>query len=239
MKKTIYQQIIKFRGYVNEILVGNTVDGIDENTKNSIIDAVNDGKIIKTELITNEIDESSIAEEKNKIKEALEEKVKIAKYYDISVILKVDEQEIGKVRNLKTEIPIEIEIPNDLPKINDDYTRKYKIIRMHNENAEELEIISSNKGILTFRTNKFSTYALAYIDTKNEQLVSMSTPTVENTNTIEENVTTEEQKIENKNIQESNTDNPKTGDTIMRYVIIMIISIVGIYVVYRFKKSDK
>ena len=231
--------IIRYLGFVNDILEGKNVNGIDEDTRNKIINATNDGKTIKTEVVKTNINESIISEDKNKINVALDSRAKIAQYFDISIILKANEQEIGKVTDLKNEIPIEIEIPNNLPKISDDYSRTYKIIRLHNENAEELEISNSKNGILTFKTNKFSTYALAYIDTKNEQILNSPTSTVENTSIIEESITTDQPKIQNEKKHEEVSTNPKTGDIIIRFVIIMLVAIIGIYIVYRLKKSDK
>lgn len=116
----------------------------------------------------------------------------------------------------------------------------YKIIRLHENKAEELEIINSTNEILTFKTNKFSTYALAYIDTKNIQETLVTNSINDNKKTIiEENTTTDESEQKNDNKKQDNSQNPKTGDLIMRFVIIMIIAIVGIYIIYRLKKSYK
>ncbi len=56
-----------------------------------------------------------------------------------------------------------IAIPTDLPAVADGYTRTYKVIRYHGTDAEILDAEVAD-GYITFSSNLFSDYALAYVD---------------------------------------------------------------------------
>ena len=73
---------------------------------------------------------------------------------------------MGNVTNLQDKITLTVTIPEGLPAVPAGYTRTYKIIRVHNGLAEELETTVSGDKV-SFKSDKFSTYALTYEDTKN------------------------------------------------------------------------
>ena len=58
-----------------------------------------------------------------------------------------------------------IAIPDELLNTNKDYNRVYYIIRYHDNKAEIIKT-TLNGNILSFASDKFSTYALAYEDKK-------------------------------------------------------------------------
>ena len=76
--------------------------------------------------------------------------------------------------------------------------RKYYILRLHNGVVDKLET-KLNGDILSFETNKFSTYALTYED----------------------------------------VNNPKTGDNIIIYLILGLLSIIGILYLIKKQKDYK
>ncbi len=66
-------------------------------------------------------------------------------------------------------IDLVVSLPENLPEVKEGYNRTYYIVRQHNDDIELLDtsLTEDGKG-LTFKSDKFSTYAIAYIDTKIE-----------------------------------------------------------------------
>ena len=80
---------------------------------------------------------------------------------------------LGKVEKLTDKITYEIAIPEELKKEG----RIFKVIRIHNGQGSVLDTKEEN-GILSFETDRFSTYAFAYVDPKTN--VKPSIPPVQN-----------------------------------------------------------
>ena len=82
---------------------------------------------------------------------------------------------VGKENNQPeegTKVKVSLNIPTTLEKVKDGYTRKYSAIRLHiNEDGtievKELAAKDNADGTVTFETDKFSTYVLAYEDIEN------------------------------------------------------------------------
>ncbi len=73
-----------------------------------------------------------------------------------------------KLTELGTTVSITVEVPIELTEVPSGYTREFEVIRRHvdstgNASYEKLSA-SYNNGRITFATNKFSEYALMYID---------------------------------------------------------------------------
>ncbi len=87
-------------------------------------------------------------------------KLEEASYVDIDLFKKIG-QLATQLETLGGEIEITISIPDELYKLN----REYQIIRVHDGKAEALETkFNSKTGELTFMTDRFSLYAIAYKD---------------------------------------------------------------------------
>ena len=72
-----------------------------------------------------------------------------------------------QITDTGTEITITMAIPDDIDQqVPEGFTRTYNVIRVHDGNAEVLPS-EQNGNQLTFRTSKFSTYAVTYVDVKN------------------------------------------------------------------------
>ncbi len=87
-------------------------------------------------------------------------------YIDLSLFMQVDDNEATKLNGTgNNELVITIDIPADMK--SDNEKREYFAVRVHN--GQEVEVLDSvcdrEAGTLTFKTDKFSTYAIAYIDT--------------------------------------------------------------------------
>ena len=139
---------------------------LDESVISQIEQAKKDRKEITADISLATVPEKSIDSKvkegvQEKAKEALGEDVKVA-YLDISLNLLADGFNIGNVNKLVEPIAITIKLPENL-KGNYDY----KVIRYHeNEDGTTevavLDTVKNADGTITFKTDRFSTYAIAY-----------------------------------------------------------------------------
>lgn len=150
---------------INEIANGKKeVKGLDKETSNKLLEAINNNKTITTELNTKEIKSSEVNKDtKDKVNKILKKEEKIAAYYDINVLLKADNNSLGKITELNDSILVSVDVPNSLPELKTGYTRKYYIIRIHNGETTKLDANLVN-GKIEFKTDKFSDYVLTYTD---------------------------------------------------------------------------
>lgn len=139
----------------------------------------------KADLPTGSVEKSNIEEY---VTDKISKKAEIGVYFDISMDFSYYVEELGdpgrKLKEAEFDIHdtskasyspgfsenVTITIPSRL-RPQKGYTRKYYIIRTHRENPGSYTTTSlpfkQNGNDLTFSTDKFSTYALAYTDTKN------------------------------------------------------------------------
>ena len=184
-------------------------DVVDEKTAENIFEAVREGKAFSTEIVVKEMQQDEIAQIEQS---AIEEKVTSelgtdakVQYLDVSIILKADDEELGTLNKLEEEITITLAIPDALKAEG----RTYKVIRHHNGVVDVLDTVVNGDGTISFKTDRFSTYALAYAD---------------------EEGTDTNQNPENK--PSTDTKAPKTGDnnSTMTYVVICLVALVAILV---------
>lgn len=88
-------------------------------------------------------------------------------YFDLTVTLYIEEKEIGEVENTGSDISFEIYVPDSIRKktssSSTNSSRKYKIIRYHDDSADSMSDYDEDSPI-EFKSHKFSTYAIAYYD---------------------------------------------------------------------------
>lgn len=84
-------------------------------------------------------------------------KMTIGGYIDFSYEIKIDDQPWQKISELNNEIEFTISIPEELRG-----KGTYYIIRNHNGVCDLLPDIDSDPDTITFKTDRFSTYAIAY-----------------------------------------------------------------------------
>lgn len=119
---------------------------------------------------------------KNSISNAMTSKVtnaKIASYFDISVLVKdsTSGEIAGELTKLTQKIKFTVAIPSNLIKTKDGMERNYYIIREHNGTSNILPTSLSKDGkSLTFETDRFSTYALAYNDVASSDVSNVKNP---------------------------------------------------------------
>ena len=94
----------------------------------------------------------------------------IAQYLNLSVELSVIAlgsdilPTAGNIYQLDEEMTFNIEIPKELKDVPTGMQREYYVIRVHDGKAEVLDVRVNDNGTLSFDTDRFSTYALAYKD---------------------------------------------------------------------------
>ena len=151
------------------------------------------------DLTETEVQKITEALENNKIKGA-----KLSDFFDITINVKNANTGaiIGTLPELKSEIELVVALPEDLLSVEKGYTRTYYIVRKHNGSLDIIDpVLSKDNKSLTFLSDKYSTYAIAYVDT----------PIPEN---------------------------PKTGDNIIVYVVLGLLSICSIGYIVKTKKFN-
>lgn len=138
--------------------------GIDETTAKKVEEALEKEHDISVELVAEkkEADDVEKEEADSIVAAASGKKAQIAQYLDLSVIITNDttDEELGNITELGQPITVVIAIPETLQKEG----RTFFIIRYHGDQADILETTANEDGTVSFATDKFSTYALAYTD---------------------------------------------------------------------------
>ena len=111
-------------------------------------------------------------------------------YLDLSMYKKVktktkdggqvveQDEKLTKITNVPDKLTITVAIPSALRAVPAGYKRTYHVIRVHDNQAEVLDTTQTGNQ-LTFETDKFSTYAVAYVDVKDTSV----TPPAESSGT--------------------------------------------------------
>lgn len=141
---------------------------LTEEQKKIVADGGSASIIIKVTGITTNISD----EQKKLIASVLNSNSRIGMYTDISVILTVTDKngiviaDNTLIPDTATKITVNMKLTEDLLLKDTSKIRTYQVVRLHNGVPE---IIASSwnaeTGILSFETDKFSTYAVAYYDT--------------------------------------------------------------------------
>ena len=92
--------------------------------------------------------------------------------HDIYYLNYIGEYEITEaVTELEKAVKVTLNVPKDLAKVKEGFTRKYSVIRLHMNDKGEFEVdvlpgTLTKDGLVEFETDRFSTYVLAYEDVK-------------------------------------------------------------------------
>ena len=210
-KKTEESVQQETQNVVEEIIAGTVADSVvDEKTAEKVVEAVNSGKTVNAEIVVKEMKQEEIALDdkaviKEKVTAELGEDAKV-QYLDVSIVLMAGDEELGTLNKLEEEITITVAIPEELKAEG----RTYKVIRNHNGEVTVLDTIVNEDGTISFKTDRFSTYALAYADkeeTTTNPVVKPVTPSTD-------------------------TKAPQTGDnsSVMIYVAICLVALAAILV---------
>ena len=169
---------------------------------------VSQGKNIKLEVIVKDVSENISEDVKEIIEKEMGDK-KIGAYIDISILKTIEGEEPIYLSNTSNKLKFTIDIPEELID-KENKNREYYIVRIHDGKVEILDTIyDEENNTLTFETDKFSTYAIAYTD---------------------------EAKVETKG-ETAIAKNPKTGDDITLSIVMMSIAVIGIAVTIKIRKK--
>ncbi|NTV78955.1 MAG: hypothetical protein HGA25_07465, partial [Clostridiales bacterium] len=143
---------------------------------------INAGEDAKVILKVKDINESVSEEEKKLIEQNLEEGTSLM-YIDLSLYKKVGNGAETKLTETNGEISISIEIPEELRSTDMAKDRNYKIVRIHDGVVTVIEgTYDPATFLFTFKTDQFSTYALAYEDTNADTKTNVKNSAVASTN---------------------------------------------------------
>ena len=189
-----------------DIATGSETTGVSASTVASIEQAVAEGKIISTEIVATPVTDVTPAEQAA-ISSVLEADEQIAQYLNLQVLVKADGITIGTINELNNEITFTVAIPENLKAEG----RTFFVVRLHNGIAERLNTTMNPDGTLSFSTDKFSTYALAYEDKAATQPVNPGDDGVKNPTGT------------------PTTNPPQTGDNsnLVLPIILLLVSVVG------------
>ena len=169
---------------VADILAGESVgSAVDEETAVKIKEAIEAGKTIVAEVISELLEDTKVPTGDKEAIEALvsgmtDRNSGIAQYLDLSVlIVTADGEELGNYHETAEKLEFTIAIPDEMQKDG----RTFFVVRVHNGDTDVIDSVDNGDGTLTFKTNKFSTYAIAYIDADVEEApaVEGNTPVVD------------------------------------------------------------
>ncbi|MBO6113681.1 MAG: Ig-like domain-containing protein [Lachnospiraceae bacterium] len=212
-----------------EIKASNLTKDFAESTltseeKANIEDAISNGKDVDVDvyLEINGISDTISETDKDKIK-AVAKNADNIEYFDISLFKEIiiGGQTLGatSIHNLTTPLKLTIGVPKSFPALADGYTRTYVVLRLHDGSVTVLPTTLNADGTLSFETDRFSIYALAYTDTKKEEAPT-ETPTT---------------KVDTPTTEAPKADTPKaptTGDKINIGVIVTLMidsALAGLY----------
>ena len=167
---------------VEEVTVGVKED---DTLKDTLEKAIKDSKLDVADInaivivtIDNQKEEQVPEEASKSINELAKEKenIKVVSFFDITLNVKnnVTGETLGTLSTLDNKIKFNMALPEELTKVAEGYTRKYYVVRYHDGKSEIISA-SVDGNVLSFESDKFSTYALAYEDVKNENVVNPPT----------------------------------------------------------------
>lgn len=112
------------------------------------------------EEISNEEEKQAIQKQTEKLRKDVQD-LMVGCYLEISVERRVGENDWETVSNLYEEVEFTLNVPDNLLQTG----RTYFIMRNHDGKCELLEDLDREETTITFKTDKFSTYAILYTDT--------------------------------------------------------------------------
>ncbi|MBO7179743.1 MAG: hypothetical protein J6V78_05325, partial [Clostridia bacterium] len=131
---------------------------------------------VKVYLEVSNITKTITEEAKELIETEVKDK-KIAVYLDINLFKQIGEREPKKVPNTKGLVTITFKVPSNLVNTDNSVTRKYQVVRVHEGKVSIIDVVyDETTGMISFETDKFSTYAIVYKDVPVNDNDDNSTP---------------------------------------------------------------
>lgn len=207
-------------------IVSVVVDTDDIEFTEAEKEAIANGADVKIEVDVKNIADSVTAKDKNAVEGIIFGNYVVGSYFDISIILSVSNDK-RTITSTDKKIEFTIALPENLINTDSAVTRTYKIVRVHDGETTILDAaFDAATGKLTFKSDKFSTYAIIYSDAKTEGSGGV---------------------IDKPSTSEPATGNPETGESTATgdttnsvvYVILMIMSVMALAGVFFYEKKRK
>lgn len=158
-----------------------------------------------TGLVIKQLNKNNVtADDITLINGALPEGFVIGGYYSVnygSHRPAPDNSMITAIEETQEELEVVLNI-SKLPKAAAGATRTFKVVRVHDGEAEVLDASAKGNNKVSTMSNKFSTYAVVYKDTQSQ----------------------------NRETSVTSKGNPATGDSLLLIVLFMMIGLVGSYI---------
>ena len=198
------------------------------------------GSNISVSLVINDEVKTEEKELVEKNLSSLVENGNIGQIFDISIIKKIGDGEAVSAQ-VNKEVTLQIAVPEKLLNKDSNIERTYKIISVHNG---EVTVLDSDKcqfnektGVITFKTDKFSTYAIVYTD-KAKEVISGGSEAGGKDNTDNgnnANIDVKEEPV----LGSTADDSVNTGDNFNLYMYIMLLAVSGAALFLSKKKKCK
>ena len=155
---------------VTDQIIAGSSEFTDADTANAVIEAAKAGKTVTVVADVQKANSGNaqVQADAKKIQKELEaltaesnNTATVAMYLDLSVLIKADDIELGNITNLSTPMKFTVVVPENLLAEG----REFYILRVHNGAVNKI-VPERNKNILTFGTDRLSTYAVVYEDKK-------------------------------------------------------------------------
>ena len=141
----------------------------------------------------------------------------IGMYFDIDLLKQIGSDSPVNITDTDGAVTITLKVPSSLMNSNSSVTRTYQMIRVHNGVATVIPCTyNAANQTISYETDQFSTYALAYVDQQNNTGGGSSTDG--SNNNVKDVV-------------------PKTGDASNAYVWFILALVSGIGTLYFGKKG--
>lgn len=151
----------------------------------------------------------------------------LGKAYDIDLWVQVGDNAARQITSTSEKINLSLKVDDSLINKNGNIKRTYKVIRIHDGVAAVLEgSFDTTTQMFTFETDKFSTYALVYVDTAVSQEPSVIPPS---TTPAPAAPAATPQPASASPVQ--SVASPKTGDTSPSLWMFAIIIIAGVGII--------
>lgn len=168
-------------GTAADQIVAGSQEFTDADTAKAVVEAAKAGKTVTVAADVKQADSANAevkaaAEKIQKKLEALTAESKntatVAMYLELNVQIKADNAVLGNITKLNDPLTFTVMVPEKLQKEG----RIFYVLRVHDGTVEKLA--TTVKGsVLTFETDRFSTYALVYEDKKVEDSGTTPDPT--------------------------------------------------------------
>ncbi len=146
--------------------LNNTTDELKEAVfTTEELSKIKEGEDAKVILKVTDISNSVSEDDKKLIAKKLDGDVPPIMYIDLSLYKKVGNGTETKITETNKKISISIEVPVELRNTDLTKSRTYQIVRIHDGEVTVIKgTYDSIKGLFTFETDRFSTYALTFVD---------------------------------------------------------------------------